>query len=236
MKAQEYIKKIEIQLSNWMTEIGFVNDKKDSFLFTKRQKLYIDHVGISIEKHGDCIVGYVQIYTRKIALIESYWEEYKETPLKITGGISKTFGDDFPKNFLFSEHNRPKSIANWANWREAAPDMVEKICEKVKSDYYDLVLPKLMEYSNIHKLDTIANGEDRTFSLGNSERYFRKLIIARLSGNPNYESIYEEMTGMYKKIILDEPTDGYYQNQLWVIEQLYEKLKNVQPLENPILI
>ena len=50
----------------------------------------------------------------------------------------------------------------------------------------------LDEYSNIHKLDALANGEDKTFSLGN-ESDFRKLIITKLAGNLSHESIYHDI-------------------------------------------
>jgi hypothetical protein len=236
MYAEKYIKQIKSQLYDWIISIDFTKQGDIFYLFSKEMIKYKDHIGISVEVHDNKLVSYIQIFTRRIELVEDFWQEYSEKPLNITGGIPKTFGGSFPKDFLYNEKNQPKPIANWANWREDKGDIVERICEKVKSDYYTLVLPKLDEYSNIHKLDAIANGEDRTFSLGNSERYFRKLIISRLAGNPKYEEIYEGMTEMYKKIIVDEPTDEYYQNMLWVIEQLYEKLKNVQPLENPILI
>lgn len=219
------VNEIQSNIKDWLGSIRYEKFDPALEFYLKKEEKYEELLTFSFENTPKKLWVSIQLFTRKFNIIENYWKEYMNNPIQLSSSRVKTIAGSHPNTI---------NNIDWAGGAEQG--MVERICEKVKTDYYTLVLPKLDEYSNIHKLDAIANGEDRTFSLGNSERYFRKLIIARLSGNPNYESIYEEMTGMYKKIILDEPTDGYYQNQLWVIEQLYEKLKNVQPLENPILI
>jgi hypothetical protein len=234
--SEKYINQIKTNLHNWFYSIGYNKVSSEFIGFDRETEKYYEKISVSVEINNDMLLGAIPSFSRKIKLINNFWEEYKAYPLKTSGGIPYTFSGDLIANFLFDEKNRPKPIANWANWREAEPNMIEKICEKVKEDYYGLILPKLDEYSNIYKLDVIANGEDRTFSNTNTEQYFIKLVVAKLAGNPKYEEIYQEMNDMYKKIILDEPTDDYYKNNLWVIKKIYEKLKDVQPLENPILI
>ena len=194
MKVEKYTEQIKSYFANWFLSIGFNLGSKEFGCFTKESEHYLETIFISVEvtKNGEMILGAISTFSRKIKLIESFWEEYKETPLKITGGIPKTFGGDLPRDFLFDERNQPKKIDNWLNLQEAEPHMVERVCKKVKSDYYSFVLPKLDEYSNIHKLDALANGEDKTFSLGN-ESDFRKLIITKLAGNLSHESIYHDI-------------------------------------------
>jgi hypothetical protein len=237
MTRKAIINKIQSNIKDWLVSVGHNFEGKEFGDFVKETDKYIDTIFVSVEgtKSSGMILGNISTFSRKIKLIENFWEEYKKIPLKISGGIPCTFSGNLMGDFLFDERGRPKSIANWANWREAEPDMVERICEKVKTDYYTLVLPKLDEYSNIHKLDAIANGEDRTFSLGN-EVIFRRLIISKLAGNSKYEQSYEELLHRFKNGIIQYPENEKYKNYLFVIEQLYEKLKNVQPLENPILI
>jgi len=224
MIIRNCLKQIETELTNWFETIQFVKFKDTSNLYSKETEKYNDFISLHYEITGKVLIVQLQSFAREIKFIENFWTEYINNPLVLHLFINPTLrgGGD-------------KRTNHKVNLIDVKPDIIEVMCPKIKSDYYEIVAPLLDEYSNIHKLDAVANGDDKTFSIGN-EKYFRKLIIARLAGNPNYENIYKETTEMYKKIIVDEPGDDYYKNTLWVIEQIYKKLKNVFPLENPNLI
>jgi len=223
MNNKKFIKQIETEVTNWLTTIGFIRDRYLFNVYVKNSTNYRDLLLFNYEITENEIIVDLQSFARDLKLIDSYFEQYINNPIIIS---------DYIKMNLNGSDKRTNHKVLLADIKS---ETVEQMCAKIKTDYYEIVAPLLDEYSNINKLDEVANGNDKTFSIGN-EKYFRKLIIARLAGNSNYENIYKEITEMYKKIIIDEPSDDYYKNTLWVIEQIYKKLKNVFSLENPNLI
>jgi len=224
MIIRNCLKQIETELTNWFETIQFVKFKDTSNLYSKETEKYNDFISLHYEITGKVLIVQLQSFAREIKFIENFWTEYINNPLVLHLFINPTLrgGGD-------------KRTNHKVNLIDVKPDIVEVMCPKIKSDYYEIVAPLLDEYSNIHKLDAVANGDDKTFSIGN-ERDFRKLIIAKLAGNMNYESIYDEIYLRVSNGIKQYPNETHYQEYLWVIEQIYKKLKNVYPLENPNLI
>ena len=224
MNAENIINQIENNLQGWFYEQGFKLYNPNFSLYIKNTNERVDCIGFDTEICDSEIKVGIGFFSRKFNLIESYWDEYAGNLIEVSSLIPVTIsGSD-------------KKLYHTANWEEEGSGLVEKLCNKVKSDYYTIILPKLNEYSDIRKLNDIANGDDRTFSLGNSERYFRKLIIAKLAGDSRYDLIFNELIKMYNNCIQEEPLDDYYKNILFVIEQIHEKMKNIEPLGNTILV
>ena len=236
MKIELFKQNIEQNIDIWLKQNGWINNPINSGHYSKETVKYYDEIVLTTEVNEEMILASVQLFSRKINQIESFWEEYNDKILKFSEYVRETYSGNLLGDFLFDDKNKPLPIDNWANWKLEGPELVDKLCNKVKSDLNNLVIPKLDEYSDIRKLNAIANGVDNTFSLGNSERYFRQLIILKLSGDKEYDQKFKEIVNMYKRCISEEPNDNYYKNMLFVIEQIYEKMESVKPLDSPILI
>ena len=219
--AEKYLHQIETELLKWLEGLGFVNYRREFGSFMLEKDKYTDKLVIGTSNtEVEVFVG-IQLYSRRIHLIESYLEDCFDPLARSTKEIRDTFRSGIPKSHT-------------ANVLDPNTDIVAGIVDRIKSDYYQYVLPRLDEYSNINKLDAIANADDKAFSLGN-EFHFRKLVIAKLAGNKMYEEIYAELCKMYEQLILSEPHDDYYRTALSVIQKIHDRMKNVQSLVNPKL-
>jgi len=110
--------------------------------------------------------------------------------------------------------------------------------EDFKWQYENLLMPVLEKSRDVRWLDKKINSEPLKFidfgeigPIGYSIE-FHKLIIAKLAGNPNYEEIYQLIRGTLVEWA-NEEEEG--KNMLSAFDKVYEDLKEVKPLENPIL-
>ena len=95
--------------------------------------------------------------------------------------------------------------------------------------------------SDIRVLDSLANETIANSKIGGATGslgyYYHKMIIAKLAGNSTYEDIYRYYLGVMESDV--EKQSEYMEESkihITIAKQLYNDLKNVKPLENPILI
>jgi hypothetical protein len=114
-------------------------------------------------------------------------------------------------------------------------ELVGKFLDTIKLH----IIPTFDKYNNIQLLDAFINERpdyffevmhlfpDRGFN-------YKKMIIAKLAGNKDYELVCDAVR---QYIITTEyaqgdlPMEKYYS----VYEKIYERLKTVEPLANPVL-
>lgn len=174
---------------------------------------------------------------RRIELIERLWDEYKNSPLKIENSIPYTLAANMYErmsNGTISENvSRIECPFDKVVIQEIGDGHIKLWKERFK--------PWLDRYSNVFELNKAVNPsmELSTFPMYHGGLWFYKMIIARLSGDVILEQIYNHLVEIYEKAILNETNEKQrkgYEEELGVTHQLYQKLKNVKPLENPILI
>lgn len=113
---------------------------------------------------------------------------------------------------------------------------------KVRVLYLNSAVKKNLDtFSNIRILDSLANEKVNSskISPGNIGLgiYFHKMILAKLSGNNMYDDIYKNYVEILEREIAKQKESFAKANAyLSVTKRLYDDLKNVHPLENPILI
>ena len=120
-----------------------------------------------------------------------------------------------------------------------------QVKEKYSWIYHDLFLPKLKETLDIKFLDNTINDKIEYLG-GSSDDYFlalhgllfRRMILAKLSGNPFYEDICERNRGICAKLDLipEENRNAFQKNFRKVFEIVYERLKNVKPMKYTQLV
>lgn len=229
------ISKILIEYSNdTKTKVG------NFFLFANRQSpLWVDVViaNLSKEKRNkQIIVAFV--FSRKIELIEKYLDPYLDLLIPFNklnsekdGQISYTF--TLPIDII-RQHSITVSSENY-NFEV----FQEKAILSIQA--FEVELNRI---SDIYVLNEMANQQiDFQTTLvyprnrGASGIYYHKMIIAKLAGNPMYEEIYKYFTAILEESIAKQ--SRYMEKNkvhLHIVKKLYEDLKDVQPLENPILV
>ena len=97
------------------------------------------------------------------------------------------------------------------------------------------IIPAFDKYDNIKALDSFVNEKPEYYLevmhlLPGKGLEYRKMIIAKLAGNPQYELVCEAMK---QRILTFEYGKGIApkENYLSIYEKIYERLKNVQQLE-----
>jgi hypothetical protein len=194
--------------------------------------------------------------TVRITLIENYWDDFAvelgifQPTLEhifITENLRKLEG---PETFIFGSPHYLKEGVHYKNIEERknkfsyftlSTEGFRQIEEKYRWIYHDLFLPKLKETLDIKFLDSTINDKVKYLG-GSSDDYFlalggmqfRRMALAKLSGNPLYEDICDWNREVCKKIeaIPYENQNAFQKNFKKVFETVYERLKSVEPLKN----
>jgi hypothetical protein len=85
--------------------------------------------------------------------------------------------------------------------QELSTKKIDILFEQIKKLYSEIVEPEIKEKANICYLNTIANTPFDNYIHSNDfgfsgDRIMRKLILARLAKNPEYDKIYEELKNL----------------------------------------
>jgi hypothetical protein len=224
MKAEEYeiIAKWEIDkyyrsqgftdiiLFSFKKEVGYEDDKIIDFLsypcvFNDEKLRYAGNIYAS----------------RKIKLIEDYWEDFREK-LGMQYGIPSTINAvprDEEKR-LITSFSIPQAEG------QDGESLIYKSRDYIIKFHKEIIHPLLEKQSDIHYLNNVHNESYKTNYNG---RWCSKMVIAKLAGNPEYEKIYKHLM-----FILGGVGE---KNQIWeaVLPELYERLKNEKPLKDPYL-
>ena len=196
----------------------------------------------------------------RIIQIEKFWDDFAIElnlfqPVHSNGFISqKLFQLDGPITYIFGPQNFIKEGIHFENFEDRNKKFFNfpiseigfnQIMEKNTWIYHDLFLPKLKETLDIKFLDSTINDKVEYFG-GSSDDYFlalhgllfRRMILAKLSGNPLYEDICEWNRGICAKLdlIAEENRNAFQKNFRKVFEIVYERLRHVRPMEEIKLV
>jgi hypothetical protein len=209
-------------------ELGFKLSLDNSITLLKQEQSHIDfiHVFTGIDKITEQY-NFIVEAGRKLNIIDQYWEEYRIEPMGLRKG-------DFP-TIIVNEMNK---YIPFTQLPAETEELIPLVTLQIREFWERILLPMLDKYSNIKELDKFENsviGKAKILNIEGS--WFKKMIIARLAGNPLYDQLYLSITEMYLKAITDYPEEKpYYENNLWVAEQVNEKLKSLEPLKNQNLL
>ncbi len=196
----------------------------------------------------------------RITVLENIWDDFaieldlfqpvhsggyiSERLLQLDGPITYIFG---PSHFLkegihfVNFEDRNKKFFNFP----ISETGFNQVKEKYTWIYHELFLPKLKETLDIKFLDSTINdkvemidGTDSDFFLNVHGLIFRRIILAKLSGNPLYNDICDYHRSKMPAIV--EMAETYNMPQLkkfpLVLDTVIERLKNVKPLKDLRLI
>lgn len=238
----EDVEKYLIEIANdYLQSQGFEHLAEDpAYVFTKFLPFGFDRITFDVSEviHGSSI-KYVLV--RGYKDIEKHWEKYYEIvgyPLTSdvpTIGTHAIFIDK--KYEKYPNDAMMYSGADLIRHNHERQD-VEQYFEEFKWQYENLLMPVLEKSRDVRWLDQKINAEPLKFKdfgeiapMAHSTE-FHKLIIAKLAGNPNYEQIYQLVRGTLVEWA-NEEEEG--KGMLSAFDKVYEDLKDVKPLENPIL-
>lgn len=208
-----------------------------------------------LENEGFLFMGLYSIV--KINLIENLWDDFAyEIGLQDKYPYDSykkesLFNLDGPKTYTISQKDYYPTISQNKFFRGSllSFDISETGFQSIKDEYtwiyHDLFLPKLKETLDIKFLDSTINdkvemkeGTDSDFFLNVHGIIFRRIILAKLSGNPLYNDICEYHRNKMPEIV--EMAETYNMPHLkkypLVLDTVIERLKNINPLEDTRLV
>jgi hypothetical protein len=167
------------------------------------------------------------IFTRTYETIEQYWVPYRHfigeeiNPYPITLGFDLTPFD--LASDLFQECKPEAELHHYITFFQKA--------------YEDTVAPFLKTTEDIRWLDTVCNANPLAWKftppvIVTCEIKYKQIIIARLAANKRYEDICRAIRHQLETL---EATDDFIQKRLALFDSVYNDLKGIPPLENPIL-
>lgn len=196
----------------------------------------------------------------RITMVENIWDDfalelnlfnyntddfyYSEINKKLDGPLTYIFGTPhfLIKGIDYESFDDRKKKFHLFSYDDEGFKLLK---EKYTWIYHDLFLPKLKETLDIKFLDSTINDKIEYLG-GSSDDYFlalhgllfRRMILAKLSGNPLYEDICEWNRGICAKLDLipEENRNAFQKNFRKVFEIVYERLKNVKPMEDTQLV
>jgi len=113
---------------------------------------------------------------------------------------------------------------------------VDAFVKRLISFLEEKVLPTLQEYDDVRKMDLVVNEQLEGVKLIWATNYwYYKMIIAKLAGNPMYEELARMVLLRFKNGMEKYPQVQKYKDYFLIAEKLYEKLKKIEPLKNPVL-
>lgn len=169
-------------------------------------------------------------YSVRINRVEELWEDYiSEMGLLSNKGFYKTFGmmlrQAWPEVKERPDYNTMvSSIA-----LEPTEEGVEKFYHLFKFILIEKMFPIGKKLENIMELDHLMNRspvEQRALFTMGKELLLRRLIVARLANNPDWETIFEEGLAETTE---REKTDPFFKNYPAVLTRVHERLKSEQP-------
>jgi hypothetical protein len=217
------------QLMPFLGELGYV--EKPAKRFTKEP--FSSYVSFNILPEMNRF-GILASAGRSYRTIEDYWEPYQhmlqgmQQPYPLTVGFFKSTID-----YDFTGVYPPRYTPERYVIKEEME--ISLYVESFKKDFEELFIPYLKQTEDIRWLDKGLNTNPLEFknlpkvfpTIGNM---FRKIIVARLAGNPSYEEICTLIRGFILQY-----DDDYMKNSLNVFDKVYEHLKPVEALTSPFL-
>jgi len=171
-------------------------------LFERQSPFGKDRISFNLKESSN-FYSVQAIHSRKYSIIEDYWYKYRET---------LDYGSDYEvltlslvKTDLNPELEHNPELRNLGNGREKLTSFEDV------TRYVDLFLNELEQYiepfffktENIQTLDSMLNESVETvpsmvkFFTAGTEFWFKRIIVAKLSGNEDYNKIYQWIRGRF---------------------------------------
>jgi hypothetical protein len=228
-----------------MGELGFTL-KGESFERKKRfGKEEISSDGL--ESRGMKKFVFTYNASKYIDPIENVWDEYwAEQQLAI--GITLPPGA-WPFSLCFNAKRisdykfDPQNLRQWYRTydyyeSEATEEGVQQLVDQFLHNFRLYVIPTFDRFNNIQLLDAFANEQPEYYSevihiLSAVGLHYKKMIIAKLAGNNDYELVCDAVKQLINKHFKDN--EKARSTNYSIYERVCEKLKSVLPLANPVL-
>jgi hypothetical protein len=189
----------------------------------------VDHIIVDIQVHAEMkrMFGRIQA-SKRYNLIEDFFDPEDITK---TNGIVGKFATIYLSTDYYSNHRDEFSEQKVNEDPEA---LVSYFISFIETN----ISPALTLYDNIRVLDAKVNAS--LTSMGNiaASGYngHYKMVIAKLAGNPIYDELYKFIVERFEKAIKDRPDGEKYRGYLEVTHKMNEKLRDVSPLKDGMLI
>jgi hypothetical protein len=240
-------KKVMNILSDILREYNFV-EIDESVIYSLKSWGY-DYISSGITKYFELPYFHVHLsMTKRISVIEQFWEEYAdEIHLSYMGkhkipSLSVSIQYAYPNivNEPFYNADDSRGIFKFNNDKSG----YQEFEEVAKYLIIKKLIPKSVELNDLKVLDNMINYK---IELDEKPRdsyififqglIFRRIILAKLVGNPLYEDICNYHRKSIPNWLEASKHRGYeyYKNYPVVLEKVIENLKNVRPLANTII-
>lgn len=176
---------------------------------------------------------------RRYSILEEIWQDYRELINLTNSNLSDTL-------YIFhgnaSEEIKQKSYYDGSLRFEISEKGLAEIPEAIEF-VMNKIFEKLDIFLDIKNVDKLINSELDPLPENNEIFWrdggfmFKRMILAKLTGNNIYQEVCDFYKSRFIKILEISKTPGkeYFSNYPIVFEKVYEKLKNIQPLENTVL-
>lgn len=150
------------------------------------------------EKTEDTKIKFGVGYYLTLPYIDAFWIKYQG--YSHYGGIKglneiKTMSIARPRLFEYFENLYGVKF-EICTYKELSFAHIDKLFEQIEQNYYEMVEPEFKQKADIYYLDKELNNPIDNYNDNNdidikSDRLMLKLILAKLTNNPNYNKIYE---------------------------------------------
>jgi hypothetical protein len=228
-------------LKNLMHEFGF-DKEEDTILYKYRKQCYDFFSSAALSVNGSHFYKQ-ELIQKRILPVESVWEDLMDsvrvTNMKNRPTITLTLRYCFPDLV-----NQPYFDRTFNGIKgEATPEGVDRYISIFRPLLTQHLLPAVDKYNDVMEINKVAL-ESMALTkpvqgfLGTQGSKFRRLIIAKLAGDERFEELYDlemKSEAEYLKTAAEDQSLAYFKNYPTVFREIYKRLKNVPPLENPIL-
>lgn len=234
-------KKLQDGIHNVFLQHGYTKEE-DGFCYYNAQ-LYSDAYVTTHYSMNNGFFYKMEAVSKKIYLIEEIWSDMKP--------IINIKDSKFAPSLSFSSFSPEAGIISQSFYDPIFNGIKCPVSDEGVEEYLAIIqplienyfLPTSKKFNDLREINKIAMAnfqwQERVQGfLGTEGVEFRRLIISKLVDDPKFEELYEfEMSFEqdYIKIAKETPSVAYLANYPVVLKEIYNRLKKIKPLENPIL-
>lgn len=179
--------------------------------------------------------------SRRYSVVEELWQEWAEL-IQINYSDVNSMTTLVVNHGIASDEIKHKSYYDGSLRFEISKKGLAEI-----PDAIDFVMNKVFEildlFRDLKNVDQLINNEidptikDNEIFWKDGAFMFKRMILAKLTGNNTYEEICNLYRSRFDKIEEMSKTPGkeFFLNYPIVFDKVYERLKSIEPLENTIL-
>ncbi len=213
-------------IGDWISSISYAKCSLESYYFLADSKK-TDWISVKQGENKSIrdTYGVLISYSRRVNLIEEYWEDLMKDDINYGNGIKDTIAI-CPEETI----NGIRQYTTRLDLPFDEPNGNNKMMAFIIDKYENVLLPQMNELSDIHVLDRMMNYEESIYF-----PFYKGLVVAKLAGNLDYEKLYQSRVDKMNQAMKENPweKDECLKN-IWRLEQLYERMKDVKPLEKPL--